>query len=61
MQVSDETKGLRHHAELMEYALCDSTRNKDSTSSYYISVNKCIGLKVQIERSLVLGKMLMVL
>lgn len=48
-------------AELMEYALCGSTRSKDSTFSYYSSMNKCMGLKVQIRRSLVRGRMLTVL
>lgn len=50
-----------HPAELMEYALRGSTRNKNGTFSYCISVNKCMGLKVQIGRSLALGRMLTVL
>lgn len=45
-------------AELTEYVLSDSTRNKDSTFCYYMSVNKCIDLKVQIGKSPGLLRML---
>lgn len=47
-----------HSAELVEYVMSDSTRNKDGAFSYYVSVNKCIDLKVQIGKSQGLMRML---